>query len=214
MKIKILSNLIYGIIKLFEWSYRFKYLDDENLIMAISKLPKPQYIGAFWHNNIIGSVLTAKIIPHIAIISASKDGELLSNVLKKMGILSARGSSHRGGSKAKSDMLSLLETGYPGAISVDGPTGPVYGVKRGIIDMCKEKGIPILPYASFPASAWIIEKAWDKFRIPKPFSTVYFKVCDPIWIPADLELKDYAIYQEKIKEELLKGEEELKRKFL
>lgn len=214
MKDKILSNLIFGIIKLFEWSYRFKYVDGITLKKASLKLPKPQYIGALWHNNIIGCLLSGKSVPHIAIISASKDGEILSNVVKKMGLIAARGSSHRGGAQAKSDMLTLLDSGYPGAISVDGPTGPIYEVKKGIIEICQTKEIPIIPYASYPKSCWILEKTWDKFRIPRPFSTIYLKVCNPIWIPKDLPREDFGIYQQKIKEELQNGEEELKRNYL
>jgi lysophospholipid acyltransferase (LPLAT)-like uncharacterized protein len=39
---------------------------------------------------------------------------------------------------------------------------------------------PILPALVLPSRRWFLEKTWDRFQIPKPFSTVSLILGEPI----------------------------------
>jgi lysophospholipid acyltransferase (LPLAT)-like uncharacterized protein len=209
-KFSLLGFLLGVIARVLQLTYRFKFHDNKTLEVLRGSLPRRQYLAAIWHNNLLGAILSGNKITHATIISRSRDGELLAWAARILNLIPARGSSHRGGILARADLNRLLDQGYPGAITVDGPTGPIYGVKRGIIEMAKNKNLPIVPYVCYPEKYWLLKKSWDQFRIPKPFSRIFLKVCDPIWVPSDLLKEDYAKIQEKIKLELLQGEDELK----
>jgi lysophospholipid acyltransferase (LPLAT)-like uncharacterized protein len=41
-------------------------------------------------------------------------------------------------------------------------------------------GNPILPVLVLPSRRWFLEKTWDRFQIPKPFSTLSLIFGEPI----------------------------------
>ncbi len=46
--------------------------------------------------------------------------------------------------------------------------------------LSQQAGAPILPTLVLPSRRWFLEKAWDRFQIPKPFSTVSLIFGEPI----------------------------------
>ena len=108
--------------------------------------------------------------------SLSKDGEIITTALEKLNYTVVRGSSSQGGRSAMKKFVRLLQKGLPGGITVDGPRGPAKIPKPGVFWMAKMSGIKIIPVSFVPQSYWSFEKSWDRFRIPRPFSsiTVYY----------------------------------------
>ncbi len=104
--------------------------------------------------------------------SLSKDGELISLVLKRFGFSPLRGSSSRGSVTARRLILDALAEGTKIAVTVDGPRGPRHEPKRGLFDLARRSGVPILPMRVRASSAWILRKSWDQFQIPKPFACI------------------------------------------
>jgi lysophospholipid acyltransferase (LPLAT)-like uncharacterized protein len=73
---------------------------------------------------------------------------------------------------------------YPTAVhAVDGPRGLI---KAGIIRMAQLSGAPIIPVYISVNRAWTL-RSWDRFLIPKPFSTVWVRWDKPIPVPAELD---------------------------
>lgn len=164
---KLLSLLTYFFIRLISKSYRFEFIGEQ------ADPSKENYIFALWHQNIISALIAYKDTPHAMIISPSKDGELVANACQKFGHQPVRGSSSRKGSSALKGMITKLRNSVPGAITVDGPKGPAHIPKKGVFELAYLAKTPIIPLSLLPSSYWRIDKAWDKFRIPKPFSTIY-----------------------------------------
>lgn len=132
-------------------------------------------IYAFWHGKMVyGWLLAKKLFPgkniH-AVISLSKDGELLSHVLAKLGFSLIRGSSSKGSSEVKKTMLAELQKNNIIAVTPDGPRGPRHSFKYGTLRLASEHGIPIV-FTAISYSRTKQLKSWDKFEIPFPFSKV------------------------------------------
>ncbi len=103
--------------------------------------------------------------------SPSRDGGLLSAVVRRFGVESVRGSSSRRGGVALRELHSKLDEGCDVIITPDGPRGPVYTLGPGIIFLAAQTGLPLLLVQVKYERCWKL-KSWDRFRIPKPFSKV------------------------------------------
>lgn len=132
-------------------------------------------IFAFWHGKMIyGWLLAQRLSPDKtihAIVSLSKDGEILSRTLEKLGFTLIRGSSSKGSSEVKTAMLTELANNGIIAITPDGPRGPRQTFKYGTLRLASAEGIPII-FATIRYSKRIQLKSWDRFEIPFPFSRV------------------------------------------
>ena len=107
----------------------------------------PQYILTFWHAHLLLMLHARFRRPISALVSQSKDGELIARVFKHYGVDSSRGASTRGGAAAFRDLLRRARTGHNIAITPDGPKGPPRVVKDGVISAAQATGLPILPVA-------------------------------------------------------------------
>lgn len=133
-------------------------------------------IVAFWHGKMLVGWLLAKSLVRpkrcYAVVSLSKDGTMLANALEMMGFALIRGSSSRGKDVVKSEMIDCLREGNAIAITPDGPRGARHVFKYGSVRIASETQTPILFIDIAFEKAWRLEKSWDKFEIPKPFSRV------------------------------------------
>ncbi len=76
---------------------------------------------------------------------------------------------------------------------LDGPQGPRYVAKKGLLLLAKETGVPLLPGIWSARRAITLEKTWDKTMIPWPFSEVVVAYGSPLYVPkecTDAELED------------------------
>ena len=138
------------------------------------------YVVAFWHGSMgIGWYLHR--IKIAALVSQSKDGDILANILKKWNYHIVRGSSSNGGKEALSLMVDLLNQNYSLAITPDGPKGPVARMKAGAIVAAKRSSVPLF-LIGIGIKKKFIMKSWDSFEIPKPFTKVNVVYSDPIII--------------------------------
>ena len=171
---------------------------------------KQQCIIALWHNRTFSPCYVYRYniessVPMCMLTSANKDGALLTTVAEDYGMQTVRGSSHRRGAAGFRDMLRALETGCCMCITPDGPKGPRYKCRAGVVRLASVSGLPILPLCIDIPSCWRIKKAWDGFVIPKPFSRVTVLVKEPIRVPADLDDAMQAEYVAMLEEALACG---------
>lgn len=103
--------------------------------------------------------------------SDSRDGEIISQVLERIGYCVARGSSTRGGLKAMQQFKKFMLQGRIGVLTVDGPRGPRRKPKEGAVYLAQRAGAVLVPVRAQCSSAWVFEKSWDHFQLPKPFCT-------------------------------------------
>ena len=148
------------------------------------------YLFAFWHGKQLLPVLELNThqTKRVVLVSPSKDGDILSAWLEKLGFETIRGSSRKDNIKALAIMMRKLKSGYSIGYGIDGPIGPIYKVKPGMTHMAQKYGIDIIPVGSAFTRKWIFNKAWDKYEVPKPFSKAILYLGKPFHVSAGMEL--------------------------
>ncbi len=179
----ILSSLINLLLK----TVRINYKNYESLQKLENE--KQNFVSAFWHGTMLIGWYLHYQTNIAALVSKSKDGDILEKILKKWGYKVVRGSSHVGGKEALILLTELAEEGYSVAITPDGSTGPIYKMKAGAVVTAKTKNVPLL-LVGISCCRKKVLKSWDNFEVPYPFSTVNVVFSEPIRIDPKLSYEE------------------------
>ena len=166
---------------------RITYINKSSMVELVLK--QKNFVSAFWHCSMAIGWYLHKDQNISALVSKSKDGDVLANILKKWNYKVVRGSSHIGGKDALGLMLELTRQNFSLAITPDGPTGPPRIMKAGAVITAKKTGIPLLLLGIGIKNKFVL-KSWDSFQVPKPFSKAVVLFSDPILIDKDLSYDD------------------------
>lgn len=143
-------------------------------------------VYALWHEAILIGIWAFRGRDITVMVSQSKDGEIISQIIEHLGYATARGSSTRGGGRA---LLEIARIGLRGgclAITPDGPRGPRRCLQPGVLLLAQRAGLPIIPLA-FGARGAKRLRSWDRMLIPRPFARVAVRVGAPVTLPRDLD---------------------------
>jgi lysophospholipid acyltransferase (LPLAT)-like uncharacterized protein len=168
----------------------------------------PRHIVAFWHECILLSLHSRWRRPTTAIISQSKDGEIVSRVLHLYKAGTARGSSTRGGDNALRESLRAYKAGENLAVTPDGPKGPRRVVKEGVVKIAQLTGMPVVPF-HFTARTKKRLRSWDRQILPIPFSRALYLYGAPITVPRDGDAEEWRVKIETAMNELADEAEDL-----
>ncbi|MBN2416616.1 lysophospholipid acyltransferase family protein [bacterium] len=116
--------------------------------------------------------------------STSRDGRLQAAVLQRFGFRIAWGSSAKSPVRALVGIIKLMGEGCDSLMAVDGPKGPLYKVKPGILFLAKKTNAVIIPFM-FSSRKSVIMTAWDRYMLPKPFTRTVVLFGDPFHPSAD-----------------------------
>lgn len=174
---------------------------------AMNQIGKEKIIFALWHNRFFimpyYSSIFRKKTNLIGLASRSKDGKFIGRVLEIYKYKVVYGSSKKGGDIALKQLSKhLIEDNYAAAITVDGPTGPIYKAKPGIVKLAHLTQAPIVPISCTFSSFYTLTKSWDKFLIPKPFSKCFVTLGEPIWVKNELTKEKIASVTKEIEDSL------------
>ena len=156
------------------WARTLRYeVDDRSGV--VGRPVTENYIGALWHNRLLIFPLVLRwFLPNrhgAALISASRDGDLLADAIHRFGYEVVRGSSSRLGASAILQLTEVLASGRDVVITPDGPRGPAYELGPGIIFLAQKSGAAVLPMNLEFSRCWRLG-SWDRFIIPRPFAKV------------------------------------------
>jgi hypothetical protein len=114
--------------------------------------------------------------------------EILCEILHKLGWKTVRGSSSRGASRSLLALYRKLKEGASTALTPDGPTGPIYQVKPGIIFLQEKAGSMLVPMGV--EACWKKNfNSWDQYLLPLPFSKTALVFGEPFSFEADLKME-------------------------
>ena len=171
---RLVAFLVWLFVSALAKTIRFRINDPQGFL---SRRDTGPMIFCFWHNRLALCVelyfrfrRRQCTTPGVAgLVSASRDGALLSAIFERFGVVPVRGSSSRRGAQALRELTSCSELGYDLAITPDGPRGPRYTVAEGAAGLPQFTGRPILPVSYY--LRWKIQlRSWDRFQLPLPFS--------------------------------------------
>jgi lysophospholipid acyltransferase (LPLAT)-like uncharacterized protein len=165
-------------------------------------------LAAVWHQRIIAVIGYAagfgEYRPSV-MISGSRDGDLISDVFRRLNFRPVRGSSSRDGRKALSAMVEDLKRN-PFAVHVlDGPKGPPGVIKPGLIVLARQSGVPVTPVYISLSRAWVLG-SWDRMLVPKPFSRVLIHWDEPIPVPGEADADRFEEARRAIEKKMLEGQ--------
>ncbi len=178
-----LANIVTTLCK----SLKVIKINDE----AIKKLDNENknYILAFWHGTMLLPWYLHGNPKCAALISKSKDGDLLAKILKHWNYNVVRGSSSTGGDIALAIMIDFAKNDYSVTITPDGPRGPAHKFKAGAVITAKKSEVPLI-LAGVGYQKKKVLSNWDKFEVPYFFSKAKIIYSEPIFIEANLSYEE------------------------
>lgn len=178
-----------------KWTTRVEWVHPE----SVEKLDRGggNYIYAFWHNRQALFCFTHGNRNAAVLVSRSKDGDIVSKVMAYAGIGAIRGSSSRGAVEATVQMIETASKGVHVGVSPDGPKGPVYRVKSGVLYVAQKTGLPIIPITNATSRKLVLKKSWDRYQIPLPFARACIVHGAPIFVAEKDDLDRKAAELEK-----------------
>ena len=181
MKAKILGFIatVFFLMLRLTWRFKLEFQSEADKEFYYKncrkKFPEQNFLLAFFHRDELSLVPFFGFTGLGTLVSISKDGEVMANVAKNLRYHIARGSSSK---KAVAGLIAAMrhvKNGGNFSLAVDGPRGPIYQVKSGIIALNEKTRTPIIPLIAKPHCYYTFEKAWNKARFPYPFTKITLK---------------------------------------
>ena len=170
LRTRVLPFAIFLIYSAFKLTWRIRVVESQSFQAALKD--NRAMVFAHWHGDIPSILYLLKRYRAAAIISQSKDGDLVDSVARMLGGRTARGSSHRGGAAGLKGMLRLCRQGFRPSVAVDGPKGPRHKVKPGVLEISRVIGGGLFPLTVACDRRIVFRKSWDKAFLPMPFAKI------------------------------------------
>jgi lysophospholipid acyltransferase (LPLAT)-like uncharacterized protein len=159
-------------------------------------------IWVCWHGQLLmAPYIYAQTKPFRKInvmVSEHAHGDMAIAAAKRFDMNFIRGSSRRGAIKVLRKAIDALSRGEDIGITPDGPKGPLYSVSDGVVILSQKHDVDIVAIGWSVSSYWQI-RSWDMTKIPKPFSTIVFKISEPF----NLKGLDKEQAKQKVKDTLI-----------
>jgi lysophospholipid acyltransferase (LPLAT)-like uncharacterized protein len=147
------------------------------------------YILSFWHGTMLLPWYLNRDKNFAGLTSKSKDGDLLTKILKKWNYKVLRGSSTEGGDVALGLMIDFAKNGHSIAITPDGPKGPPHKLKAGAVVTAKKADLPLIMMGiGFKKKRFL--KSWDSFQVPVYFTRANVIYSDPVYVTGNLSREE------------------------
>lgn len=174
------EKILYKLASLYCKSLRFNS-HSENILSTL----KTNFIIAFWHDEMLAGWYYNKKYNPVALISPSKDGDIMTKILEDWGYKVVRGSSNESGKEALQKLVDELKQGKNLCITPDGPKGPYHRFKVGAFVAAKRSSVPVVLMRVKYNKFYTFSKSWDKFKLPKLFSKVDVFYSEPIFVDSN-----------------------------
>ncbi len=159
-------------------------VENEEPVRALVEARRP-FVLAFWHGSMTYPWWRFRSHNAAALVSHSKDGQILANLLRSWNYTVLRGSSSRGSKEAMSAMRTAVNSGHILCVTPDGPRGPYHEMKMGAVRVAQTTGVPLV-MVSVGYRRFKRLKSWDRFEIPMPFTRARVVYSDPMTIDPGL----------------------------
>jgi lysophospholipid acyltransferase (LPLAT)-like uncharacterized protein len=160
-------------------------------------------IFAIFHGRMIGMLHIVEQRSKITIlISRSRDGEMIARIAENIGYSVARGSPAFKAIEGALQLVAAAKAGQSLMLTVDGPRGPVYTVKTGVIRIAEITGLPLLPFfCNFRTEATIV-KSWDLISGGYYGSPMLYMIGDPLYVPSGSSDEEKEELRQKLEKEM------------
>jgi lysophospholipid acyltransferase (LPLAT)-like uncharacterized protein len=186
LQIPIIGWVVWAVIRILGPTIRFEVLGGQKAGRDY-RPDFPPNVYAFWHRCIFAGTWYFRNRNAVLMNTTNFDGQWTRRVIERLGYQTAQGSSTRGGLRGLAVMAKRLEEGADAAFTIDGPRGPRYIAKPGPVMLARRSGRPIILFHIGLERAWTLQKTWDLFQIPKPFTRAVLVIAPPLEVPEDTD---------------------------
>jgi len=162
---KISVRLVQLILLLISGTSKITIVGKENL--KASK--KENIIFAFWHGNYTLLLASLRMSNTAVLVHRSFRGNYIAQLFSTFNYHIVR-TSKSGKSILK--LIKMVKQGCSVFIAVDGPQGPAYRTKPGIIYIAQKTGAKIVPLGLEGRKGFVLKNRWDNHFIPLPFNNI------------------------------------------
>lgn len=166
------------LVRLLGMTWRVRLVNNEASVDRLRREGR-SIVFTLWHGDLLPLLFHHRGEGVSVLISEHRDGELIARVAESLGFRTVRGSTTRGASRALIGLARELDAGHDVAITPDGPRGPARTFAPGALIAAQRAGAPLIAVGLVATNAWRL-RSWDRFVIPKPFSTVRIAYSDPV----------------------------------
>jgi lysophospholipid acyltransferase (LPLAT)-like uncharacterized protein len=160
-------------------------------------------IFCFWHGRLLAMPFAYNRGRGKVLVSRHRDGEFITRVIGYFGLGTVRGSHKKEGAVSSlREMLKELRSGTDMAITPDGPKGPRYEMKQGLVELARLSQYPVVLVA-YSANRKKIFNSWDRFLLPYPFSKILFLWSDPIYISKEVDSSKVELQRKELEQALI-----------
>lgn len=181
---QLLGLLIGSLFRIYSSLFKFRFIKGEY------KTLEDHLIYAFWHQDILALFPLYHSARMVAMISPSKDGMMLQKGIELFGLEILPASSHKNSVQGVKLALRAISKNKQMAIAVDGPRGPRFEPKEGILFLSKATKKPIVPVVIKQENVFQVKKSWDQMKIFKPFKPIEVFVGEPQFFEHVQDLKE------------------------
>ncbi len=188
LKMVVLGSLAALVIKVLRGTIRWQYVGFPDAPMDAGA---PPAVFAFWHGRMLMLLEPywrlrgrKRARRSYMLISRHGDGRLIAFAIRLLGLHSIAGSSSRGGLSALRELIRRVEDGSDVGFTPDGPRGPRYSCKVGVVAVAQSSGAPVFPLSYSVENRWQLS-SWDEMIIPRPFSRGVVVLGQPIVVAPD-----------------------------
>jgi lysophospholipid acyltransferase (LPLAT)-like uncharacterized protein len=200
--IKLTAFLGSCVIRLWMSTVRYRMAQlDEDLHPTDARRRRVIYI--IWHESILFPT-SFRGKAHV-LVSQHRDGELIARLCQQLGFPTVRGSTRRGGAQALLQLTRIVRRSHL-VMTPDGPRGPRRHIQPGLIFLAAHLGLPIVPCGVAYDRAWRAN-SWDRFAVPRPWSTAYGVIGQAIPVPPHLSRKKLEEFRALVEQRMLAATE-------
>jgi lysophospholipid acyltransferase (LPLAT)-like uncharacterized protein len=201
-KLKSLGWLLTSIVGAVAFTWRVRFIGSD-YVNDLTEKGKP-FVLVFWHGDMLMGWYFHRNRKYSSLVSKSKDGDILAEILRQWRYIVIRGSSSKGGRDARLQMEKLVRSGQVLVVTPDGPRGPRYEMKMGALRTAQKTGVPVVSVTFKVKHAYIL-RSWDKFTVPLPFTKIIVQYKAPEIINPELNGDALDEYREEFQEGMKPG---------
>lgn len=163
---------------------RYECVYADPLLDPVREFGRPR-IYVVWHEYLLAPLYLRPYTDLSILVSKHRDADVLEAIAAASGFGCVRGSTGRGGVTALRELVDRGKQQHL-VITPDGPRGPRRRLAPGPVYLASRLGMPIVPIAVAYDRCWRM-RSWDRFAVPKPFTTGRAFLGSEMHVAADLD---------------------------
>jgi lysophospholipid acyltransferase (LPLAT)-like uncharacterized protein len=184
----VIISLLALYVRLVPASQNWRVVGEQNIRLITGE---EVFIVVYWHETLPCISIFLRLARRmglkrsaVGLASRHRDGQLIGNVLAKVGLEQVAGSTSKGGAAGLRGLAKALASGKHVTLTPDGPRGPRRVAAPGVAQLAALTGARVLPCGAATSPA-ITLNSWDRMRLALPFGRGVLVVGEPITVPRD-----------------------------